>query len=462
MCGVFGIAGHEDAVTLTCEALQGLQHRGQESCGIASFDDGHIQVLVGMGLVSENVKPHKVKGITGDTAIGHVRYSTAGSSALINAQPIKAQTSKGRIAISHNGNLVNNEKIHAQLVGSGAIFAGNSDTEVILHLVARSRARKIEDAVLDALSKVEGAYSMTILLPGRVMAVRDPRGFRPLFLGQKDNSYCFASEPSAFRLIQAETLREVKPGEILIASGQNLQVIPWQTDEPTKFCIFEHVYFSRPDSVIMEKSVAAARRRFGHRLAEEQPAEADIVVPIPDSGVFAALGYAERANIPLEFALIRAHHVGRTFIQPDQSTRRSGVYQKLAPVSHLLKDARVALIDDSIVRGTTMNQIVNMIRDAGAREIHVRISCPPIRHSCFYGIDTPKTEELIAHNMSVEEICGFIEADSLGYLSLDGMLEAMGGKNYYCTACWDGNYPVGFDGEKQISLFSSEREFEGG
>lgn len=453
MCGIFGVAGHSEAIATTIYGIHGLQHRGQESAGIAYVEGENLKTITGMGLVSQVLMKEEVLKKKASFCIGHTRYSTAGSSTAVNAQPIKAITHKGPIALAHNGNLVNAHEKKQEMKAQGSIFSGDSDTEVILHLFARSECTTPEDALLDALSQVKGAYSLLALLPGRIIAVRDPNGFRPLVIGKYEGIYCFSSEPSALRLVGAEPLREVEPGEMVIASCGTLRVVPWRLNQPSYFCLFEYVYFARPDSVLGGVNVAYARRAMGRQLAREQPAKADLVIPVPDSGFYAAMGYAEESQIPFDNGLIRSHYVGRTFIQPHQAMRANQVRLKLAPIPSILQGKRVVLVDDSIVRGTTMRAIVGLLKEGGAREVHVRIASPPIRHSCFYGIDTPTSEELIAHRMDVPSIGKFMGADSLGYLSLTGMIQSIGKASPFCTACWDGHYPVGFDKPAQPGLF---------
>jgi amidophosphoribosyltransferase len=441
-CGVFGVADSEDAANLAYLGLYALQHRGQESAGIASLEQGRIQVEREMGYVADVFDEARLSRLPGRTAIGHVRYSTAGGSLLINAQPIVFATGRGPLALAHNGNLVNARDIRAALEASGALFTTTSDSEVILHLVARSKAPTLSGAIAEALSEVRGAYSLLILGREGIFAARDPNGIRPLSLGMRDGAPVVASETCAFDLIEARFERDVEPGEIvhLTHGGFSSQRFSFPRSTP---CIFEHVYFARPDSRVFGKSVAASREAFGAKLAREHPAEADVVVPVPDSGLYAALGYARESGLPFALGLVRNHYVGRTFIEPKQSIRHFGVKVKLNPVREVVSGKRVVLVDDSIVRGTTSRKIVRMLRDAGAREIHVRVSSPPTMATCHYGIDTPTRRELIASSQSTEEIRRFIDADSLGYLSTEGMLEAFGRPlQATCTACFTGIYPV--------------------
>ncbi|HVE71443.1 MAG TPA: amidophosphoribosyltransferase [Thermoanaerobaculia bacterium] len=442
-CGVFGVLGRADAANLVYLGLYALQHRGQESAGIASVSvEGRIISEKEMGYVADVFTQERIARLPGDTAIGHVRYSTAGGSMLCNAQPIVASTGKGQIAVAHNGNLSNGEELRKQLEAEGAIFNSTADSEVIVHLIARSKAPDVEGAFVDALSRVQGAYAVAMLTPDRILAARDPYGFRPLVLGKLEESYAISSETCAFDLIAAETVREIGAGEIIAIERQGVRVVKQARAEREARCIFEHVYFARPDSVVFGNSVADVRQRFGAQLAREHPVPADIVVPVPDSGVFAALGYALEAGIPFQYGLVRNHYVGRTFIEPKQTIRSFGVKVKLNPVRGLVEGKRLVLIDDSIVRGTTSKKIVRMLKDSGAREVHMRISSPPTSWPCYYGIDTPERTQLIGATHSLDEIRDFIEADSLGYLSEEGLLEAVrkddDPRALYCTACFTG------------------------
>jgi amidophosphoribosyltransferase len=450
-CGVVAIYAHPEAETLAYLGLHALQHRGQESAGIATSDGMSLHIHKAMGLVADIFTEKKLARIRGTLAIGHTRYSTAGDSALLNAQPIMVQSNKGMIALAHNGNLTNAQEIRSRMEAQGSIFQTSSDTEVIVHLIAQSREQTLPDAIADALRRVEGAFSLVMISRDRIFAVRDPRGFRPLNMGripaqdgQKEDAIVFASETCAFDLIGATYEREVKPGELVIVGPEGISSIFYTPAQPQSSCIFEHVYFSRPDSRIFGRPVQDSREQLGCELAREAPAEADIVVPVPDSGVTAAMGYAAESGISLRFGLIRNHYVGRTFIEPQQSVRDFGVKLKLNPVRSLLEGKRVVLIDDSIVRGTTSRKIVRMVRNAGAKEVHMRISCPPTISPCFYGVDTPRKKELIAANNSVEQIRQYIGADSLAYLSLEGLKKAChdGEKTTYCTACYTGKYPT--------------------
>ena len=446
-CGVFGVLGRQDAANLVYLGLYALQHRGQESAGIASVDEhGRILSEKEMGYVAEIFTHERINKLPGDMAVGHVRYSTAGGSMLCNAQPIVASTSKGVIAVAHNGNLTNGVELRKQLEAEGAIFNSTADSELFVHLIARSRASDLEGAFVEALSKVQGAFAVAIMAPGKIFAARDPMGFRPLVLGKLEDAFVISSETCAFDLIGAQTVREIAAGEVIVIErGAGVRVVKEARAAKEARCIFEHVYFARPDSVVFGNSVAETRQRFGAQLAKEHPVPADVVVPVPDSGVFAALGYALESGIPFQYGLVRNHYVGRTFIEPKQSIRSFGVKVKLNPVRELVAGRRIVLIDDSIVRGTTSKKIVRMLKDAGAAEVHMRISSPPTSWPCYYGIDTPERQDLIASSHSNDEIRDFIEADSLGYLSEDGLLAAVqkGGddpRNLYCTACFSGNY----------------------
>jgi amidophosphoribosyltransferase len=444
-CGVFGVLGRADAANLVYLGLYALQHRGQESAGIAAVGaDGRILSEKEMGYVADVFTQERLARLPGDVAIGHVRYSTAGGSMLCNAQPIVAMTSKGQIAVAHNGNLTNGNELRKQLEAEGAIFNSTADSEVIVHLIARSKAGDLEGALIDALSRVQGAYAIALLAPGRIFAARDPYGFRPLVLGKLDDAWTISSETCAFDLIAAETVREIEAGEIVAIDAGGVRVVRRARAEREARCIFEHVYFARPDSVVFGNSVADVRQRFGAQLAREHPVPADIVVPVPDSGVFAALGYAQEAGLLFQYGLVRNHYVGRTFIEPKQTIRSFGVKVKLNPVRELVTGKRIVLIDDSIVRGTTSKKIVRMLKDSGASEVHMRISSPPTSWPCYYGIDTPERKDLIGSTKSLDEIREFIEADTLGYLSEEGLLQAVRNeddpRSLYCTACFTGNY----------------------
>jgi amidophosphoribosyltransferase len=459
MCGIFGIDGCDDAANLTYLGLYALQHRGQESAGIVSWDGAQLHAERGMGHVSDVFKEKTMARLPGRRALGHTRYSTAGTSVIANAQPIVVKTSMGPLALVHNGNLTNAVEIRKRLEREGSIFQTTSDTEVILHLMARAPREDIAESFMLALEQVRGAYSLLLITDQSLIAARDPNGFRPLALGDAAGCPCFASESCAFDLLEARLVRELEPGEVLVSRGggiESVQSFHLSTrPEPTR-CVFEHVYFARPDSRVFGDSVAQSRLAMGARLAREAPADADIVVPVPDSGLFAALGYSQESGLPLEFGLIRNHYVGRTFIEPKQSIRHFGVKVKLNPVRELIAGKRIVLVDDSIVRGTTSKKIVRMMKEGGAAEVHLRISAPPTAWPCHYGIDTPKRDELIAASQDVEGIRRFVEADSLAYLSLDGLLASVSGpRESYCTACWTGDYrvPITAEDRQQAELF---------
>lgn len=458
-CGVVAIFGNAEAEKLAYLGLHALQHRGQESAGIVTSDGMSLHMHKAMGLVADIFNEDVLAKLHGTLAIGHTRYSTAGDSALLNAQPIMVQSNKGSMALAHNGNLVNAQDIRHRLEGQGSIFQTNSDTEVIVHLIALSKEQTLPEAMGDALRRVEGAFSLVMVSPDRIFAARDPRGFRPLAMGRipahdgdKHDTIVFASETSAFDLIGATFERDVKAGELIIVGPEGVASRMYAPALAQSSCIFEHVYFSRPDSLVFGRAVQESREELGRQLAREAPAEADLVVPVPDSGVTAAMGYAAESGIPFRFGLIRNHYVGRTFIEPRQSVRDFGVKLKINPVRSLLQGKRVVLIDDSIVRGTTSRKIVRMVRSAGAKQVHMRISCPPTISPCFYGVDTPSKKELIAANKSVEQIREFIGADSLAYLSLAGMKKACGDgeKTSYCTACYTGAYPTNWVDVEEI------------
>lgn len=441
-CGVFGIIGHPDAGNMAYLGLYALQHRGQESAGIASCDGDILRLENGMGHVTAVFTPERIARLPGKSAIGHVRYSTSGESIGINAQPLRVDTRYGPIALGHNGNLVNALELKKQLEEEGALFSSTSDTEVVLHLITRSKQERVEDAIAEALSQIKGAFSMVFMMPGKIIGARDPHGFRPLVLGTLEDSLVLASETCALDLIRAKRVREVKPGEIIVLTETGIQSLsPFPKTDPAH-CIFELVYFSRPDSMIFDRSVYNARMEMGRRMAREHPVEADVVVPVPDSGMVAALGYSEESGIPLAMGLIRNHYIGRTFIEPSQHIRHFGVRIKLNPVREVLDGKRAVMIDDSIVRGTTCRKILTMVREGGAKEVHMRISSPPYISPCYFGIDTPTEEELIANVHSVEEIRATIGADSLGYLSLEGLKAAAGKGEEFCDGCFTKKYPV--------------------
>jgi amidophosphoribosyltransferase len=452
-CGVMAVHGHPEASKLAYLGLYALQHRGQESAGIASSDFARLHNIKAMGLVADIFTEEVLARLPGSLAIGHTRYSTTGDSALLNAQPIRVECNKGAIALAHNGNLVNAHILRRQLEQNGSIFQTTSDTEVVVHLIAQSKEQTLPDAIADALRRIEGAFSLVLMTRDRIFAARDPHGFRPLSMGTLPNTsgagekpVVFASESCAFDLIGAHYARDVQPGELVIVGSEGVYSRVYAAPKQQSSCIFEHVYFSRPDSVIFGRPVQESREALGRELAREAPVDADLVVPVPDSGVTAGVGFANESGIPFSFGLIRNHYVGRTFIEPEQRVRDFGVRLKLNPVQHLLKGKRVVLIDDSIVRGTTSRKIVRMVRDAGATQVHMRISCPPTISPCFYGVDTPSKKHLIAANKSIEEIREYIGADSLAYLSLEGLKHACaeGTNTTYCTACYTGKYPTDF------------------
>jgi amidophosphoribosyltransferase len=444
-CGVFGIFGHPEAANLTYLGLYALQHRGQESAGIAASDGTAIRISKSMGYVADAFSEKTLDKLPGQIAIGHVRYSTAGDSKVDNAQPILIDCAHGQIAIGHNGNLVNASELKSELVQRGSIFQTSTDTEVILHLYARSRAGSTDEAIVEALAQVQGAFSLVLMTKDRMIAARDPHGFRPLAIGRLGDAVIACSETCALDLIGATYVRDVEPGEIVIVSAAGAKSFKPFPPAPSAHCIFEHVYFARPDSYVFGESVNEIRTNLGRLLAREQPAAADVIVPVPDSGVCAAIGFAEESGIPMRVGLIRNHYVGRTFIEPQQAIRHFGVRVKLNPVRSILEGKKVVLVDDSLVRGTTSRKIVKMVKAAGAKEVHMRISCPPTISPCFYGVDTPRRSELIAATHTLEEIQRYIGADSVGYLSLEGLLSSVGTKRTaYCTSCYTGQYPVAF------------------
>lgn len=451
-CGVFGIFGHEDAATLTVLGLHALQHRGQESSGIVSYDSengGKFYVHRGLGLVDDIFNDAAVVArLRGHYAIGHNRYATTGETLLRNVQPLYAELSFGGLTVAHNGNLTNAVQIRNQLIQKGAIFQCTSDTEVIIHLVALSQKNAVLDRLVDSLKAIQGAYSLVCFAEGRMIGVRDPHGFRPLVLGRLGGAYILASETCALDIIGADFVRDVEPGEMVVISEEGLQSHRPFENVSSRFCIFEYIYFARPDSLMAGKSVYEMRKRIGVVLAQEAPCDADIVVPVPDSGVPSAIGYAQETGLPFELGIIRNHYVGRTFIEPTQKIRHLGVRRKHNGNRGVVDGKKIVLVDDSIVRGTTSRKIVEMMRQAGAKEVHMRISSPPITHGCFYGIDTPSREDLLASSHTVQEIADFIRVDSLAFISDDGLYRAMGetGRNaavpQYCDACFTGEYPV--------------------
>ncbi len=452
-CGVFGIYGHPESANMTYLGLYSLQHRGQESAGIAVADGGQVRLSRAMGYVADNFDEQELSSLVGSMAIGHVRYSTAGQSAVENAQPILIDCVHGQIALCHNGNLVNARELRSELVEQGSIFQTDSDTEVILHLYARSKERPAENAIVESVSQVRGAFSLVFLTEDRLIAVRDPHGFRPLALGRLGDAWIVCSETCALDLLDARYVRDVEPGEVLVIGPSGTRSIKPFPPGKTAHCIFEHVYFARPDSYVFGESVNDIRTSLGRQLARESPVEADVIVPIPDSGVCGAIGYAEASGVPMRMGLIRNHYVGRTFIEPSQAIRHFGVKVKLNPVRSILDGKRVVLVDDSIVRGTTSRKIVKMVRGAGATEVHMRIGCPPTISPCYYGIDTPRRSELIAATHNLEEIKKYLGADSLAYLSLDGLLGSVEtSRDSYCRSCFTGEYPVEFPKDEEAYL----------
>lgn len=446
MCGIAGVHNHPESANIAYLCLYAQQHRGQESCGIVTSEEDFFHQHKAMGEVAENFDNEILARLPGKNAIGHVRYSTAGSSSIENAQPFVVNSHLGSLAIAHNGNLTNAIKLRNELERDGAIFQSSMDSEVIMHLIAREREGSLVEKIATALRRVEGAYSLTFLSDGIMVAARDPKGMRPLAIGQLGNSYVVVSETCALDLIDATYVREVEPGEVVLFEDGKMSSFNMVSNGTKKkaHCIFEYIYFSRPDSHVFDRDVYPIRKGFGRMLAREHPVEADLVIPVPDSGVPAAIGYAQESGIPFELGLIRNHYVGRTFIEPKNEIRHFGVRIKLNPVDEILKDKRIVVVDDSIVRGTTSMKIVKMLRRAGAKEVHVRISSPPTTWPCFYGIDTPNRKELIAAQKSVNETCDFLTADSLGYLSQDGLyfFEKKGEREWFCDACFTGNYPV--------------------
>lgn len=456
-CGLFGIYGNPEASWITYLGLYALQHRGEESCGIVSTDAEEVYVHKGMGQVCDVFKEEELQKLKGYLAIGHVRYSTTGSSLVKNAQPLFVDYSGSYFAIGHNGNLTNSYYLKNELEGKGSIFQTTCDSEIIIHLMARAKSKDTLEKLLYALKKIKGAYSLVIMVEDKLIGVRDPLGFRPLCLGKLNNNFCIASETCAFDLIEAKFIREIEPGEIVIIDKGGLKSIKFESKKNgCAHCMFEHVYFSRPDSMVFGETVHLVRQKLGQALAKEHPVNADIIVPIPDSGTSAALGFSHASGIPLEWGVIRNHYVGRTFIQPHQHIRDLGVRVKFNILKEAIKGKRVVIVDDSIVRGTTSRIRVKNFRLAGAKEVHMRISCPPHKYPCFYGIDFPKQDELLAYKNNVEQIRKFLDVDSLGYLSLKGMLEcAKLPKNNYCTACWIGDYPLPV--EKEIGKYILEK-----
>jgi amidophosphoribosyltransferase len=454
-CGVFGVYDNPEAANLTYLGLYAQQHRGQESAGIVCTDGHTFSSHRGMGLVADVFKKSEITELTGKSSIGHVRYSTSGESGLRNCQPFSFEYAHGAIAMCHNGNIVNAPALRKELEEAGSIFQSTSDTEVLIHLVARSKSPATRERLAEAINRLQGGFSLLVLTESSLFGVRDRNGIRPLVLGKLDGSYVLASETCAFDLIGATYERDVEPGEMVLIDEHGIQSLRPFDNATSKFCVFEYVYFARPDSNLEGVNVYQARYQIGVELAKESPVEADIVVPVPDSGVPPAMGYAEASGIPFQMGLIRNHYVGRTFIEPQQSIRNFGVKLKLNPNRKLIEGKRIVLVDDSIVRGTTSKKIVEMVRAAGAKEVHMRISSPPTKHSCFYGIDTPNEDELLANQMDLEEMCKAINADSLSFVSSEGMYRAVGKpRDVHCDACFSGDYPVPIDGPRspQLSL----------
>ncbi|MCC0038330.1 MAG: amidophosphoribosyltransferase [Brucellaceae bacterium] len=467
-CGVFGIFGRQDAAAITTLGLHALQHRGQEAAGIVSYDGRQFHVERHIGLIGDTfTKQSVIDRLKGNRAIGHARYSTTGGSGLRNVQPLFAELADGGIAVAHNGNITNAMTLQRQLQKAGAIFSSTSDTETILHLVATSRERDFNSRFIQAVRQLEGAYSLVALSSKKMIGCRDPLGIRPLVLGKLEGAYILASETCALDIIGADYIRDVEPGEMIVVTLDGIESsFPFKQEKP-RFCIFEYVYFARPDSSVEGRNVYDVRKRIGAELAIEKPVGADIVVPVPDSGTPAAIGYAQQANLPFELGIIRNHYVGRTFIQPTDSIRHMGVKLKHNANRRMIEGKRVVLVDDSIVRGTTSQKIVQMVRDAGAAEVHMRIASPPTRASCFYGVDTPETAKLLASRMSIEEMAEFIRVDSLGFLTIEGLYRAVGeaGRNaeqpQFCDACFTGDYPTrlldheGADNVRTLSLLAA-------
>jgi len=464
-CGVFGVFGHPEAAALAYLGLYALQHRGQESAGIVSSNGKSLISHRGMGLVADIFNAEVIARLEGTAAIGHNRYSTTGSTTIKNCQPLVVEYAHGGLALAHNGNLVNFEDLRARLEDSGSIFQSSSDSEIIIHLIASSRAPTLPERVADALGQVRGAYSLAVLTEGAMIVARDPQGFRPLVLGKLNGATIVASETCALDLVRAEYIREVEPGEVILINHEGMRSFHPFLTAPLRRCIFEYVYFSRPDSLLYGRNVYQVRKEQGRALARQAPAEADLVVPVPDSGTAAALGFAEESGLPFEMALVRSHYVGRTFIEPRQSIRHFGVKIKFNPVAEMLRGKRIVLVEDSLVRGTTLRKVIPMLRQAGAREVHMRIAAPPTTNSCFYGIDTPTREELIASSHSIDEVRRWITADSLSYLSWDGLYSFQGeNREGFCDACFTGRYPVEIPrshGPHQLHLFEAGEHRDG-
>lgn len=462
-CGVFGIYGHPRAAEIAYLGLFALQHRGEEAAGICTSDGDKLYVHKNQGLVGDVFNEENLKKLPGRSAIGHVRYSTTGSSTLANAQPIKVNYSRGQLAVAHNGNLVNAKYLRDELEAYGSIFSGTTDSEIIVHLMAKPTYTTPTESILGTVRKMEGAFSLTLITEHEVIGVRDPHGFRPLCLGKLEGAWVLASENCALELVEAEFVREIEPGEVVVINENGPKsYFPFEGEKIKKaFCAFEHVYFARPDSRIFGENVGMVRERLGRILAQEHPADADIVVPVPDSGNFSALGFSAESGIPLAHGFTRNHYIGRTFINPTQSVRTLKVKIKLNPIREVVQGKRVVVVDDSIVRGNTSKSRVKLLRKAGAKEVHMRISCPPHVSPCFYGIDFPSKEELLASTHTMDQIKEFLDVDSIGYLSREGMLRAASGDKKdllgnFCTACWTGNYPTPISDE--MSKFKLERK----
>ncbi len=462
MCGIIGISNHKDASKVAFLGLYALQHRGEEAAGIASFDGKDIHVVKNSGLVADAVTEESLASLKGSTAIGHCRYSTTGSSNYKNIQPFLVIHRNRPLAVAHNGNLTNTEELYKRLEEEGAIFQTTMDSEIIIHLLARTKNGNLKTWFIDVLSQLEGSFSLVLLVGETIVGARDPQGFRPLCLGKLEDSYVLASESCALDIIGAKFVREIECGEIVIINGNKLEscFLPRDKGEKKAHCIFENIYFARPDSHIFDDNVYQVRKHLGEQLAIEHPVQADFVMPIPDSGMYAALGYAKKLNIPFEIGMIRNHYIGRTFIQPTQFLRDFRVRIKLNPIADILKGKRVVVVEDSIVRGTTSRNRIEVLRQSGAKEIHMRISCPPIKSPCFYGIDFPSAEELIAANKTVKEIAEFIQVDSLEYLSREGMLSVVKNAGNFCDACFTGKYPVRIPENKSKYLLEGERSGE--
>jgi len=461
-CGVFGVFDHPEAANLAYLGLYAQQHRGQESSGIVSTDGHQFHSHRGMGLVADVFSKSSLKRLKGKRCIGHVRYSTSGDSGLRNCQPFSYEYAHGGIAMCHNGNIVNAPELRHELEEMGSIFQSTSDTEVLIHLVARSKGKTMRDRLAEAVMRLRGGFSLLVLVEKRLVGVRDKHGLRPLVLGKLGDSYVLSSETCAFDLIGAKYVRDIEPGEMVVIEKNSIESIKLFENPEPRFCVFEYVYFARPDSNLEGKNVYQARYRIGMELAREAPADADLVIPVPDSGTPPAMGYAEAIGLPFQMGLIRNHYIGRTFIEPKQSIRNFGVKLKLNPNRELIKGKRVVLVDDSIVRGTTSRKLVEMVRKAGAKEVHMRISSPPTKHSCYYGIDTPNEDQLMANKMSIDEMCKALDADSLAFVSFEGLYRAVGNpRSAHCDACFSGDYPVPIEAPRspQLSLlrFSSKR-----